>query len=81
MMVAKMWSEVFWKDASTEAPVTDAFKPLSALKKTMLVLPIGILAMTTLFIGLNAEMVIRVAEQIGNEMLDTSPYIKAVLGK
>ncbi|MEQ7800682.1 proton-conducting transporter membrane subunit [Pedobacter sp. ASV1-7] len=81
MMVAKMWSEVFWKDASTEAPVTDAFKPLSSLKKTMLVLPIGILAMTTLFIGLNAEMVIRVAEQIGNEMLNTSPYIKAVLGK
>lgn len=83
IVVAKMWSEVFWKDAPTapEVPLTDSFKPLSRLKKTMLVLPIGLLATTTLFIGLNAEMIIRVAAQIANEMLDTGPYIKAVLGK
>lgn len=83
MVIAKMWSEVFWKDAPSapEIPLVDSFMPLSKLKKTLLVLPIGLLAMTTLFIGLNAEMVIRVAEQIANEMLDTRPYIKAVLGK
>src|SRR5690606_24755347 len=53
MMIAKMWSEVFWKDVPAEVVVTDDFKPLSTLKKTMLVLPIGILAVTTLYIGLN----------------------------
>ncbi|WP_316817721.1 proton-conducting transporter membrane subunit [Pedobacter nyackensis] len=81
IVIAKMWSEVFWKDSPTETQLIDSFKPLNKLKKTMLVLPIGLLAMTTLFIGLNAEMIIRVAEQIANEMLDTGPYIKAVLGK
>jgi multicomponent Na+:H+ antiporter subunit D len=81
IVIAKMWAEVFWKDAPKDEALVDSFRPLPTLKKTMLVLPIGILAMTTLYIGLNAEMIIKVASQIANEMLDTRPYIKAVLGK
>jgi multicomponent Na+:H+ antiporter subunit D len=47
----------------------------------LLVLPICFLAFTSLYIGLNAEMIIQVADRIANEMVDTSFYIEAVLGK
>ena len=80
-VLAKLWSEVFWKNASTDLVVVDSFQPLKTYKKILLVLPIGILTLTTLYIGLNAEMVIQVADKIATEMLDTRPYIKAVLGK
>ena len=80
-VLAKFWAEVFWKNASTDEVIVDSFKPLKYYKKVLLVLPIGILGLTTLYIGLNAEMIIQVAEKISSEMLDTKPYIKAVLGK
>jgi multicomponent Na+:H+ antiporter subunit D len=80
-VLAKLWSEVFWKNAAQDPIVIDSFKPLKTYKKVLLVLPIGLLTLTTLYIGLNAEMVIQVADKIATEMLDTKPYIKAVLGK
>ncbi len=80
-VIAKLWSEVFWKEASTADIITDNFEPLSAARKTLLILPIGILACSSLFIGLNAEFIIQVADRISNEMLNTKPYIQAVLGK
>jgi multicomponent Na+:H+ antiporter subunit D len=80
-VIAKLWAEVFWKEASITEPLTDTFGTLGLLRKTLLVLPIGILAAVTLFIGLNAEFIIQVVDRISNEMLDTTPYIKAVLGK
>jgi multicomponent Na+:H+ antiporter subunit D len=79
-VLAKVWAEVFWKDASTDQSIVDSFKPLTTLNKTLFVLPICILAFTTLYIGLNAEMIIKVADRISNEMLDKTPYIQAVLG-
>jgi len=80
-VISKLWSDVFWKDADTDdIAVVDSFKPLSTLNKVILVLPICLLACTSLFIGLNAEFIIKVADRISNEMLDTTPYIQAVLG-
>src|SRR5690606_35717439 len=80
-LIAKVWSEVFWKDASKDAIIVDKFEPLKKYEKTFLVLPIGLLALTSLFIGLNAEIIIQVADRIADEMVDTSFYIEAVLGK
>lgn len=79
-VIAKLWAEVFWKEASTTEPLSDSFKELSIFKKTLLVLPVGMLAAVTLFIGLHAEFIIQVVDRISNELLNTSPYIKAVLG-
>ncbi|PWG79934.1 proton-conducting transporter transmembrane domain-containing protein [Pararcticibacter amylolyticus] len=80
-VVARMWSKVFWKSAPEDPPPANNFDLLSPLKKTSLVLPVCILASSSLFIGLNAEFIARVADTISNEMIDTTPYIKAVLGK
>lgn len=80
-LVAKIWSEAFWKDASKAEFIVDNFEPLDRYKKVLLVLPIGLLALTSLYIGLNAETIIQVADRIGEELVDTSFYIEAVLGK
>lgn len=80
-LVAKIWSEVFWKDASQAEFIVDKFEPLNRYKRVLLVLPIGILAGTSLYIGLNAETIIQVADRIADELVDTSFYIEAVLGK
>src|SRR5690606_1472810 len=80
-LTATIWSQVFWKDASTDALIIDNFEPLEGYGKTLLVLPIGLLALISLFMGLNAEIIVQVAERIADEMVDTSFYIEAVLGK
>jgi multicomponent Na+:H+ antiporter subunit D len=80
-LMAKIWSELFWKKASTETFIEDKFEPLDTSSKVLLVWPICFLALISLFIGFNAEMIIQVSDRIANEMMDTSFYIEAVLGK
>ncbi|WP_270088393.1 proton-conducting transporter transmembrane domain-containing protein [Sphingobacterium sp. SYP-B4668] len=80
-VIAKMWSEVFWKNPKDSDDIEDKFMPLPLYRKILLVSPIVLLATTTLYIGLNAEAIVRVSDKIATEMLDTSAYIKAVLGK
>ena len=79
-VIAKMWAEVFWKDMPKDVEIDNKFEPLPLFKKILLVLPIGILAIVTLYVGLNAEVIVQVADRISNELIDTTPYIEAVLG-
>lgn len=80
-VIAKLWAEVFWKDTVVDDLVVDNFKLLERPQKVLLVLPICILCAVSLIIGLNAEFIIQVADRISTEMLDTSFYVQAVLGK
>lgn len=78
-VIAKLWAEAFWKDRVEDNTLQDKFENLSIFRKVLLVLPIGILATVSLFIGLSIEFVVQVADRISNELLDTSSYIDAVL--
>ncbi|WP_400261709.1 proton-conducting transporter membrane subunit [Sphingobacterium sp. SG20118] len=80
-VIAKFWSEVFWKKLPEPDMIEDKFKDLIGIRKIALILPICILAASSLYIGLNAESIIQVADRISSEMLNTEPYIQAVLGK
>lgn len=80
-VIAKMWSEVFWKDSPEDVIVDDKFHPLPPFKKILLILPILLLCSVTLYIGLNAENIIQVVDRITNELLDTSSYHRTVLGE
>lgn len=80
VVIAKMWSQVFWKDSPADVQVEDRFQPMQLYRKVLMILPIGILAAATLFVGLNAEAVVLVAEKIASQLIDTSPYVEAVLG-
>jgi len=79
--IAKMWSEVFWKDVPEGVVVDNKFEPMPLFRKILLVLPICILGSITLYIGLNAEAVIRLVDKISDQLISTQPYIEAVLGK
>ncbi|MBX3257255.1 MAG: hypothetical protein KF862_24190 [Chitinophagaceae bacterium] len=78
-VIAKMWAEAFWKETPQGIAVEDQFAPLPVYRKILLVLPIGILGVVSVYIGINAETIIQVADRIANELIDTSSYIKAVL--
>ena len=77
-VIAKLWSEVFWKPSPADLE-SDSFKALKLSKKFLLVAPITILAAASLFVGLNVEFVVKVADRISSELIDTSHYVKAVL--
>lgn len=80
--IAKLWAEVFWKNVPAEAAQEeDKFKTISGFKKSLLIVPIALLALISLYIGLGAENIILVAKRIAAEMMDTTPYIEAVMGK
>lgn len=82
VIIAKLWAEVFWKDRE-DLPKKSTFRyfrDLSPVKKTAMVLPILFLALISLFIGFGAEFIIRISELIASELVNTSYYIKAVLG-
>lgn len=80
-VIARMWAEVFWKDSpQVDEPPEDRFKLMGAFKKTLLVVPVALLAFISLYIGLGAENIIVVVRRIAAEMLDSTPYIQAVLG-
>lgn len=80
-VIARMWSEVFWKDSPSDIEVEDKFAPLPLFRKILLILPVGLLCGVTLFIGLNAEVIIQLVDTISDQLLDTTPYVEAVLGK
>lgn len=79
-VIASMWTEVFWKDAPDQSALENKFEPMPLFKKILLILPVGILAGASLYIGLYAEGMVQVADRISNELIDTTPYIEAVLG-
>lgn len=80
-VIANMWAKVFWQDAPEPELLEDKFAPLPLYRKILLVLPITILAAVTLYIGLHAEAIIQITERIASELINTKPYVEAVLGK
>lgn len=81
-VMARMWSEVFWKEGN-ELPKKEYVKyffELKPLKRYAMVIPIVLLTMVSLYIGLGAEHIVSVAELVGQELMDPSSYIEAVLG-
>lgn len=81
-VVGKIWLEVFWKKAENFPKPADGlyFHQLSATNRWLMVLPIVFLASISLFIGLGAEHIIEVSRKISTDLIDTGPYIQAVLG-
>lgn len=82
-VVARMWSQVFWKSGpgrqEVDRPFT-FFEELRSVKKAVFLFPLIFLAVISLYIGFGAERMIAVAGQIAAELKDTSTYIDAVLG-
>lgn len=76
----KIWNEAFWKAAPAEsAAATAGFLANAGMRRTML-MPIVLLAAVTLAIGLMAEPFVAFSLRAGEQLLDKSAYMEAVLG-
>ncbi len=76
--MTKIWVEAFWKPhpAGTEPQ----FAAMPARERTMLLAPVGALAVMTVIIGLFPEPFVVFAERAATQLLNPSAYIAAVLG-
>lgn len=84
-VVARLWAVVFWKDAPEDFDRREVLGSMDFLAwgkgmQALLVVPIVLLALVSVYIGFAAEHIVLVVDRIATEMLDTSPYIQAVLG-
>lgn len=80
VVMARMWSEVFWKESPK--PLTeeiDHFAQMPYSGKFALVAPIAALSLVSLYIGINAEGVYEIAQKTAYELMHPSLYIDAVL--
>ncbi len=78
--LAKMWSEVFWKESPK--PLTmeiDRFARLSIYEKAALVAPVAALSLVSLSLGLNAGYFYDLSQRTAFELMNPSLYIDAVL--
>lgn len=79
-VIAKMWSEVFWKESPKPlTEETDAFASLPYMQKLALVAPVVFLTLVSLFIGLNAGSIYGLAEETAKDLMNPNGYIEAVL--
>lgn len=79
LIVARIWSEVFWKDLpKPNSEEIDHLAPFSKSGKVALVLPVVALAMVSLLIGFNAKWIFEVSERVAYEMMHPNIYIDAV---
>lgn len=83
VVIAKLWAEVFWKDATEipERPKFRYFHKIKNIKRVQMVVPIVFLSLVTLYIGFGAEHVQTLSARIASELMDSQQYIDAVLNK
>jgi multicomponent Na+:H+ antiporter subunit D len=72
--MTKIWNEAFWKEAPEGAPAAGRL-PLT------LVLPVALLAASTLAMGILAGPVFDLASRAAAQLADPSHYVRAVLGE
>lgn len=80
-VIARLWSEVFWKDVPKDVTMEDKFEPMPLISKILLVSPIALLAIVTIYVGINAETIVQLVDKISTQLMDPKEYVEAVLGK
>lgn len=81
--MTKIWAAVFWK----EAPLSNTPNPVNATQaqgvtsKSLLILPILVLAILTLIIGLATEPFLVLAKKAAEQLMNPDQYIQSVLGR
>ncbi len=79
--MTKIWNEVFLKDAPGENDnLAEEFYSTGFMQRTALILPGILLALITLFIGLNPEPFFLLAKNAADQLLNPAIYINTVLG-
>jgi len=81
IVIAKLWSEVFWKD-QPKINFPEKFIYFDQLRigqKFTFIFPIAFLTFVTLYIGFGAEHIQQLSQRIASELINNELYIDAVL--
>lgn len=76
--VTRIWAEAFWKPPPEDVAVATGATTVRQLAP--LLLPVCVLAASTVAIGLGAEAVFALARGAAEQLLDREGYMRAVLG-
>lgn len=71
-----VWAKVSWQTRPESTPVLD----VGTRRWTAMVAPVAVLAAITLAIGLWPAPLFSLAETAGDQLMDPTPYVEAVLG-
>jgi multicomponent Na+:H+ antiporter subunit D len=80
--MARAWIEIFWKEGEGRQTLGRPFiyfDNMRVLKKWVLVTPIVLLTLVSVYIGLGAEHVFQLAQDIAMDLKNPQNYIEAVL--
>lgn len=83
IIVAKIWSEVFWKKSENlpNRKSFSYFQDMNKSKKIGMVAPIVMLTLVTLYIGFGAEHIQALSARIASELMNPQQYIDSVMPK
>lgn len=81
IIIARLWAEVFWKNGQAPEikPNAGYFPAMEPKRRALLVAPIAMLALASLYIGFAAEHLQLLSDRIASELSDPASYIRAVL--
>jgi multicomponent Na+:H+ antiporter subunit D len=80
-VVGRLWVEVFWQETPLKRiDKQDFFQMMTPSGKSLLIIPVLLLATVSLYIGFFAEQIVAVSRHIADELMNTSFYVEAVLG-
>jgi multicomponent Na+:H+ antiporter subunit D len=73
----------FWEKGEEVEEIQEFlyFEAMPLYQKIMVVAPIVFLSVVSLYIGFQPENIQVLAERIADQLVDPTPYIRAVLGK
>jgi multicomponent Na+:H+ antiporter subunit D len=81
-VVAKIWAEVFWKNAEN-LPVKASgiyFNQMTRSNQMMVIIPVILLSAVSLYIGFAAENIYVLSEKIASDLMNPQKYIETILG-
>ena len=81
-IMARVWIEIFWKEGKGRQTVGRPFvyfDNMRILKKWVLVTPIVLLTLVSIYIGLGAEHIFQLAQDIAMDLKNPENYIETVL--
>jgi multicomponent Na+:H+ antiporter subunit D len=83
VIIAKVWVMAFWEKGEEVEEIQEFlyFEAMPLYQKIMVVAPIVFLSVVSLYIGFQPENIQVLAERIADQLVDPTPYIRAVLGK
>ena len=74
--MTKIWGEAFWSESANRGQAFQAI--VSNREKAVLVFPVVLLMMCTMFLGLNAEPLMSLSNRAAEQLLNSQEYIRVV---